>query len=102
MTWQVFGEFVVDFVVLCIGKFSDVPNIPEFPPNGGPEAFKAGKVLHSLEFSAMDFDNASNLIKNKQVTVVGFQKSGIDLAMQCANANGNFAFKISRLLFHFL
>ncbi|KGN46711.1 probable flavin-containing monooxygenase 1 [Cucumis sativus] len=82
------GEFVVDFVVLCIGKFSDVPNIPEFPPNGGPEAFKAGKVLHSSEFSAMDFDNASNLIKNKLVTVVGFQKSGIDLAMECANANG--------------
>ncbi|XP_038901456.1 probable flavin-containing monooxygenase 1 [Benincasa hispida] len=81
-------EVVVDFVVLCIGRFSDVPNIPEYPPNGGPEAFKAGKVLHSLEFSAMDFDTASNLIKDKQVTIVGFMKSGIDLAMECANANG--------------
>ncbi|CAK9315404.1 unnamed protein product [Citrullus colocynthis] len=79
---------VVDFVVLCIGRFSDFPNIPEFPPNGGPEAFRAGKVLHSSEFSAMDFDSASNLIKDKQITVVGFQKSGIDLAMECANANG--------------
>ncbi|KAG7035001.1 putative flavin-containing monooxygenase 1, partial [Cucurbita argyrosperma subsp. argyrosperma] len=81
-------EIVVDFVILCIGRFSDVPNIPEFPPNGGPEAFKAGKVLHSLQYSAMDFDTASNLIKDKQVTVIGLHKIALDLAMECANANG--------------
>ncbi|XP_038902162.1 probable flavin-containing monooxygenase 1 isoform X2 [Benincasa hispida] len=79
---------VADFVVLCVGRFSDVPNIPVFPPNKGPEAFKAGKVLHSMEYSAMDFESATKLIKDKQVTIVGFHKSALDLAMECANTNG--------------
>ena len=89
--------------MLCTGRFCDIPNIPEFPPNEGPEAFKAGQVLHSLQYSAMDFHTASNLIKDKRVTVVGFQKSALDLAMECANANGNFHFLLLKpFIFPFL
>ncbi|KAI9180235.1 hypothetical protein LWI28_002600 [Acer negundo] len=43
-----------------------------------------GKVIHS----AMDYESAANFVKGKQVTVVGFQKSALDIAMECSVANG--------------
>lgn len=77
----------VEFVVLCIGKYSGVPNIPEFPPGQGPEVFK-GQVVHSMDFSSMANEDAAQLIKSKRIAVIGSQKSAFDIAAECASANG--------------
>lgn len=80
-------EYEVEFVILCIGRFSGVPNVPEFPPYGGPEIF-GGKVLHSMDYSALDNASAVALVKGKNIAIIGSQKSAVDLAAQCADVNG--------------
>ncbi|KAJ9560708.1 hypothetical protein OSB04_005868 [Centaurea solstitialis] len=73
-----------DFVILCVGRFTDFPNVPEFDHGAGPEVF-GGKLIHSMEYAAMDHDRAEEFVKGKRVVVVGFQKQALDIAMECSS-----------------
>jgi len=75
---------MLDFLILCIGRHSGTPNIPEFPVNG-PELFK-GKILHSLDYSYMD--DVAEFVKGKHVTIIGSGKSAFDIAAEVAKVNG--------------
>lgn len=75
-----------DFLVLCIGRYGNLPYIPSLPPNKGPEVFQ-GKVLHTMDYSGLDEKDAYELIKGKRVVVIGLQKSALDFAAECAEAN---------------
>ncbi|KAF3951311.1 hypothetical protein CMV_023024 [Castanea mollissima] len=78
--------YAFEFLVVCIGKYGDVPKIPEFPRNKGPEIFQ-GKVLHTIDYCKLQKEETSQLLKGKKVVVIGFKKSAIDLALECAEEN---------------
>jgi dimethylaniline monooxygenase (N-oxide forming) len=86
--------FGFEFVVVCTGKYGDVPRMPAFPPGKGPEVFK-GQVMHSLDYCKLSEEETVKLMKGKKVVVVGYKKSAIDLALECAQANqGTFTWHI--------
>lgn len=65
-----------DMVVLAIGLFSNVPDIPDIP---GREIF-AGNVLHASEVKS------DVPLKVRRVAVVGYGKSATDLALEAIDA----------------
>lgn len=71
---------------MCIGKYGDVANLPKFPHGKGPEVFR-GKVLHTMDYCKLDEEAARELMKGKKVVIVGFKKSAIDMAVECAEVN---------------
>lgn len=74
-------------MILCIGKYSDLPYIPDFAIDRGPDAFD-GKVFHSMDYAAMGGDLATEFIKEKRVTVIGLHKTAVDVAAEVATKNG--------------
>jgi dimethylaniline monooxygenase (N-oxide forming) len=68
-----------DFVIICCGRFGDVARLPSFPESHGPEVF-SGRVLHALDYSALDSKGTQELVRGKKVVVVGFQKTSLDVA----------------------
>ena len=81
MQWYSF-----EFVVVCMGKYGDVPHVPKFPLNKGPDVFK-GPVLHTLDYCKLNKSESEELLRGKKVVVVGYKKSAIDLALECAEFN---------------
>lgn len=52
-----------------------------------------------MDYSAMDHERAKQFVKGKRV-VVGFQKQGLDIAMECSSENGSMHMIIIYLQLH--
>jgi dimethylaniline monooxygenase (N-oxide forming) len=66
------GDF--DMAIVCIGLYSNKPNMPEFP---GRNNF-GGEVMHISELQSRD------QLEGKRVCVVGYGKSATDAALESA------------------
>ncbi|PWA71707.1 hypothetical protein CTI12_AA278120 [Artemisia annua] len=78
--------YAFEFMVMCSGKYGDIPIIPKFAMNKGPQVFK-GKVMHTQDYSKLNVQESIQLVKGKKVVVVGYKKSALDLAVECVEAN---------------
>ncbi|KAM0864667.1 hypothetical protein ACQ4PT_043768 [Festuca glaucescens] len=85
-TGGVVQYYKFEFIVMCAGKYGDVPRMPVFPAGKGPEVFK-GQVMHSLDYCKLSEEESVELMRGKKVVVVGYKKSAIDLANECSQAN---------------
>ncbi|KAL3825473.1 hypothetical protein ACJIZ3_021502 [Penstemon smallii] len=83
---EIIQWYAFEFLVICTGKYGDVPAIPKFPKNKGPEIFH-GKVMHTIDYCKLNEDESTQLLKGKKVVIFGYKKSAIDLAVECAEAN---------------
>ena len=73
-----------DLVVICIGLFSNLPNIPEFPDR---DKFH-GEVMHNSLLKSEQH------LKDKRVAIIGYGKGSNDAAVESARVasktnNGN-------------
>ena len=67
---------IFDRVVICIGLYSNLPNLPEFP---GSEEYQ-GQVMHNSRLKSAD------QLKGRRVAVVGYGKSASDAALESTTA----------------
>ncbi|XP_062098720.1 probable flavin-containing monooxygenase 1 [Humulus lupulus] len=79
--------YAFEFLVICIGKYGDVPRMVNDENNNEESPAFSGKILHSIEYSKLDKEAAQSLLKGKKVAIIGYKKSAIDLAMECVEAN---------------
>ncbi|KAK9128103.1 hypothetical protein Syun_016900 [Stephania yunnanensis] len=103
--------YEAEFVILCVGRFSGLPKLPDFPINQGPEVFNGvviqneyGKVnsaygaavkpyikwpasmATSLDTKgSMGYEYAAELITGRELSLWGTKKSGLDIAVECAS-----------------
>lgn len=70
------AEEIFDRVVICIGLYSNLPNMPESP---GREEFE-GEVMHNSRLKSVE------QLKDRRVAVVGFGKSASDAVLEAASA----------------
>ena len=68
-----------DLIVVATGLYSNIPSIPTFPDQ---ESFQ-GKILHSSDVTSRD------VLANKNVVVVGYGKSAMDLVQEAVAVANN-------------